>query len=110
MNSRQLILNNIKEAVKIPSEIKLADEDLNQRIQNGISSVTTENQDGLWNQFQKELEAIAGEFHSVKNIDEAVEIISRFLVEMKLERIGVSKEKICADASEMIKKKIRLSK
>ena len=110
MSGRQAILNKIKEAVRIPTEIKSVNSDLDKRIKNGIESVTPKSKDELWIQFQKELEAINGEFRSVKNISEAVDIISRFLSESKFERIGTSKENICIDIAERVQRKYQTVK
>lgn len=110
MNGRHAILDKIKEALNSPSGITELNKDLDERINNGINLVTPQSKDDLWRQFKMELEAIAGEFYKVKNIGEAAEIISVFLTELNLNRIGISKEKICLDIAHEIEKKIQTVK
>jgi L-lactate dehydrogenase complex protein LldG len=106
MSSRDIILNKIKSAEKdenTSSDIF----DLDEKINKGIASVTPQDVNGLWTQFKKELETIAGEFHSVKTLDEAVEIISSFLADNKFNKIGISKESICRTLAEKVKNHLK---
>jgi len=105
MNGRETILSRIKDAVKNSSGPFSTDENNELKIKNGFASITPKDNTGLWTQFKNELEIISGEFHFVKNIDNATEIISKFLIESKFERIGISKEKICSHAAEIIHKR-----
>ncbi len=110
MNGRHAILDKIKEALNSLSGITELNKDLDDRINNGINLTTPQSKDDLWRQFKMELEAIAGEFYKVKNISEAAEIISGFLTELNLNRIGISKEKICLDIAKEIEEKIQTVK
>ena len=107
MNGRQAILNKIRDAVKIPSEIKSVNNNLDDAIKKGIASVTPKSKDELWAQFKKELETINGEFYSVTNISQVVDIIAKLLTDSKFDRVGISKEYICHDIAERIQRKIQ---
>ncbi|MFH1194828.1 MAG: LUD domain-containing protein [bacterium] len=106
MSSRELILNRIKDASKFPSEIPSVGFDFENEIKKEIAAITPKDNPGLWLQFQKELEAISGEFYSFFSMDEAAEIISKLLLELKIEKIGISKENICNDVAIKLKEKI----
>lgn len=104
MSSREEILNRIKNGLKTPSEIPTVGVDIDRKIEDGIASITPKNIAGLWAQFQNELETISGEFHPVKSINEAAEVISEFLDESKSHRIGISRETICRDVADAVRK------
>lgn len=101
MNSREIILNKIKNAEKLEN---IAHDVLStdQRITDGIASITPKNIDGLWEQFRKELEIISGEFYFVKNLEEAAKIISLFMADNKFNKIGIGKETACKALAEII--------
>jgi L-lactate dehydrogenase complex protein LldG len=106
MSSRQQIINKIKEALTTSSEIFSSAIDTSAYIKTAIDSITPKNKSGLWRQFQKELEAISGEFYSVDKIEDAAKIILRFLDESRFERIGTSKEDICFHIAQSLRKNI----
>jgi L-lactate dehydrogenase complex protein LldG len=99
MNSRDIILNRIKTAAKNEKSPDAAD--LYERIHKGIESITPKEIDGLWSQFKKELETIAGEFYTINSLSEAAKIISTFMSSNDFKRIGISKEALCKTLAEM---------
>ncbi|OGU34288.1 MAG: hypothetical protein A2068_13675 [Ignavibacteria bacterium GWB2_35_6b] len=103
MNSREAILNRIRSAVKTSSDMKADNPYAGEKIKEAIKLITPKEQIGLVNQFQNELEAIAGNFHIVKNIKEVSDIILKFLKNNEFKKIGISGEEICKTASTFIK-------
>jgi L-lactate dehydrogenase complex protein LldG len=106
MNSRDKILNKIQKAEKAENNYAADYSEIDKEIKDGINTVTPKDRDSLWNQFQKELEIISGEFHSVKNNDEAVKIISEFISENNFSKIGIGKELVCKNLAEPIKQSL----
>ncbi len=95
MNSREVILNKIRKANQITSIMNEDIPGVEQKIQEGIVSVTPED---LWGQFKVELELISGKFYSVNSIEKAADLISEFVSENKFDKIGTSGEEICESA------------
>jgi len=104
MNSREIILNKIRNSKKNESDLTYRISEIDEEIKSGVESITPKDRNGLWNQFRKEIEAIAGEFYSVKSIDDAAGIISKFISENNFNKIGISKEPICKTLAASVKK------
>ena len=105
ISSREAILDRIKAALKTPSEISVFDGNIDEKINKGINSVTPKELRPLWSQFENELTAIAGEFHSVKNVNEAADVVAMFMNESRFQRIGISKEAICSEVARVVQTK-----
>jgi len=90
--SRDKILNNIREAVKTPSQLTAMPEGVDERIKKGLTKITPETQTLLREQFKKELELLSGEFHFVKNCRDAARVIIDSLVDEKQQNIAVTGE------------------
>lgn len=105
MNSREAILNRIKSGLKTASHMRADDLSAGEKVKQGITSITPNDTNALWKQFETELKNIAGEFISVKNIEEAGGIISKFISDNNFNRIGISKEDICKTTAEIVLKK-----
>lgn len=103
MNSREIILSKIRNSKKNESDSTFRISEIDEKIKSGVESITPKDRNGLWNQFQKEIEAISGEFYSVKSIDDAVGIISKFISENNFKNIGISKEPICKTLAATVK-------
>lgn len=106
MTSREKVLNRINKALKNPSGINSINVDLEARIKNSIDSITPKDEDLLWQQFEKELTAIAGEFYSVKNLDEAAQLIINFAKETDRKNVAISSEQICADVAMLVQQQV----
>ena len=94
-NSRETILNALKEAVTVPSELDTAPADVEERIQKAITRITPKKSQELVHQFQKELEDVSGEFHRVKNEKEAATIILRIMKQKDYGKIAVVRDNDC---------------
>lgn len=106
INGRESILNKIKEALKTKTESASAGISSETDIKKEIDAVTPGGYSGLWRQFRIELDAVSGEYISVKNLNEAAEIIAGYLKESEIDRIGISREEICDELAGKIKEKI----
>jgi len=95
MNSREAILNKIRAANQTPSIMNVDNPGVEQKIQEGIVSVTPED---LWGQFKAEFELISGKFYSVIGVEKATDLVSEFISENKYNKIGTSGEEICESA------------
>ena len=102
MNSREAILNKIRSANRIHSIIKEDDPAAEQKIEEGIVSVTPKD---LWEQFKTEFELISGKFYSVNNVKQAADSISEFISENKINKMGTSGEEICISTIKKVEEK-----
>lgn len=103
MTSKEIILNKIRTALKTSSELYADDPGANDRVADGIDSITPQNRNDLWDQFKTELEAISGEFRTVRNIEDAAKIISEHVAEYQYKQIAISGEKYCWRIGELVK-------
>ncbi|NOY57815.1 MAG: hypothetical protein GXO75_02645 [Calditrichaeota bacterium] len=80
-NSRDKILGAVKDALQQPSHLPPTPQGIDERIKEGLASVTPKDYVGLREQFKKELELVSGEFQLVHSTDEIVTAISRMMQE-----------------------------
>ena len=74
MNSRDLILNKIKASLHNTSRVP-DDPNVDEKIAESLKSITPKDDEGLSQQFKKELEIVAGEFLSAKTETDAIPLI-----------------------------------
>ncbi|MBD3291235.1 hypothetical protein GF337_20710 [candidate division KSB1 bacterium] len=90
MNSREKILKNIRSALKTPSEIPAPPADLDQKIQTKVDEATPKTAEQLTAQFKEELEKVSGEFHAVKNVKQAAQVLHDIIAENNILQIAVA--------------------
>ena len=90
--SRDTILNSVREAARIPSQMPEEAVDIDRRIAEGLSFVTPKSSQALKEQFKKELELVSGEFHLLRNVKEAGDLILNSLKQIKCMKIAVTGE------------------
>ena len=101
-NSRETILNALKEAVAVPSELDTAPADVDERIKKAVERITPKKSRELVEQFQKELENVSGEYHRVKNEKEAATIILKIMKQNGYEKIAVVRDDVCQKISKKV--------
>jgi len=101
-DSRDIILETLKEAGQIPTKREAVPQDLDERIARGLEKVTPKTQQGLIEQFQKELELVSGEFHRLKNANAAADIVLEIMKQNGYEKITVTGENICQRISDIM--------
>lgn len=100
--SREAILDALREATAIPSELPGPPGDLDKRIHESLKKITPKDIASLWAQFKKELELVSGEFYPVGKIQEAVQVVSDILMQNEYKQLAVTGEKICQTVSSRI--------
>ena len=80
MSSRNIILNKIKASLQNTSRVPV-DPDVDQKIADRLQEITPKDSEGLVQQFQKELEIVAGEFLHAANEEEAAPLVRRIFEE-----------------------------
>ena len=101
-NSKQKILNNIKQALKNPSHLPVIPEGTDQAIKDGLDSVDPKDREGLIAQFQSELEKVTGEFFLVKSTEEISKAISAVLVEEKFKSVAIAGPGLQAEVAQHV--------
>ena len=89
----------------MPSDVAGPPEDIDERIKKGIDLVTPQDSKGLQEQFQHELELVSGEFHGIKNSDEAATIILEIMRENGYAKIAVTGENVRLNVAEKLREK-----
>ena len=100
--SREKILNEVRKATRIKSQIPSTSDDIDQRIVKGLNTITPKSYEDLKEQFKNELELVSGEFHLIHDLDEAGELISNFLLHNKYRKLAITREDLCKDISRKI--------
>jgi L-lactate dehydrogenase complex protein LldG len=103
ISSREKILNRLKEATRVPSELTGPPDDIDEVIQEGIQSITPKNAQGLLEQFQKELELVSAEFHRLRDWRDAAAIILDIMRQNGYKTIAVTGEAVCQRLTKHIK-------
>ncbi|MFH1941005.1 MAG: LUD domain-containing protein [bacterium] len=101
--SRDRILNKLKEATRISSELPASPADIDGRIEKGLKSVTPRDSESLLFQFKEELERVSGEFHRIGSVDAAARIISETMGQAGMDRIAVTGEEACQKIAARLK-------
>ncbi len=102
-NSRQTILSNTKKALKTASQIPDLYDQPKQQLIKEIISNRPKTKEGLWKQFKKELQEVAGEFQLFESSDNIAEHIAGFLKENNHKQLAISGDEICQQVAEKIK-------
>lgn len=106
-SSRDIILEKVKNATQIPSHIP--DEQIqgiDERIQESLRSITPTNYKGLREQFKKELETVAGDFHVVKGQKGMAKLIADFLIKNNYKSLAISGPGMCAEIASIVSKEV----
>jgi len=101
-SSRDKILNAVKEAAKIPSQLPDKPEGVEERIAQGLASITPPDYEALRDQFRKELEIVSGEFQLVKSKKEIVDAIADSLQKSDYASLAVAGDGLCLELAEQI--------
>ncbi len=88
--SRDKILHAVKAALQQPSHLPPTPEGIDDKIKQGLTSVTPKNYVGLREQFKKELELVSGEFQLVHSSDEIVDAINRIMQESHYTSLAIA--------------------
>jgi L-lactate dehydrogenase complex protein LldG len=91
-NHREIILNNLREAAAISSELPLSPADLDDRIRANLETITPGDIASLRDQFKNELNQVSGEFYVIKKIEETVQIVSDILRQNHYLQLAVTGE------------------
>ncbi len=102
MNSKEKILNRISEALKIKSDLRKIDSNVDEKIKISLEGITPKDNNSLWLQFKTELEKISGEYYSINSVGGAMEYIGKVLQELNIPVVG-------ADSTAMINEMISTS-
>lgn len=106
-SSRDNILENIRKAIRIPSHMPNEQiQGLDERIQTSLKSITPVDYSGLRDQFKKELEKVAGEFHELENPKEMAQLIASFLNKNNYKSLAISGGGICAEIASLVTNKV----
>lgn len=90
MNSREIILKKIQSALKNRSQLPDPPTNLDQTLKTKLDAVTPNSPAKLKAQFKLELEKVSGEFHSVKNVKQAAQLLSDIIEENDILQIAIS--------------------
>ncbi|MBN2029860.1 LUD domain-containing protein [bacterium] len=104
--SRYKILEKIKAGTRIHSQIPSATDDFEKQIIDGLEAITPKGNQALVDQFKNELELVSGEFHLIRNDDEAAEWISQYLTKNKVNKWVISGETRCQQIADRIHQKM----
>ena len=103
-SSRDKILNAVKEAVKIPSNVPELPEGINEKIAKSLKSITPQDKAGLRDQFAGELKLVSGEFVRVKSQNELVSHLIEDFKSKKYTSLAFSDDKTIQNLVEQIRK------
>lgn len=106
MTNRDIILNNLREAIRIPS--RMADEkaDASQKVLAGVKAATPKDIKEMWLQFKDELEKVAGEYHEFNNSNEIADLVVNVLMNSNYRSLVVNGHKIGQEIVASITKKL----
>jgi L-lactate dehydrogenase complex protein LldG len=93
MPSRDKIINQIKRATQVPSHLDTPPSELDSRLKNAIKDTLPKNNQGLWEQFEQELLAIAGEFKVCENLNDALKVVKNILSEEQFKSVAITDNK-----------------
>ena len=100
--SRETILNGLREAVSIPSELPKPPGDLDERIRKSLNKITPKDTSSLWGQFKDELERVSGEYFHVSQVEDALQIVVDVIKQNQYNKLVVTGEKVCQSVSDKL--------
>jgi len=105
ITSREKILNEVRKATAIPSQLPTSPDNIDQRIAKSLASITPKGNEALREQFKKELELVSGEFHLVRDQEEAAALVSIITSQSGYKKLAVSGEELCQDIARRVNEK-----
>jgi len=105
-SSRDKILDAVKKAVKVPSDLPAIPEGINEKIAKSLESITPRDYTGLRDQFAKELDLVSGEFVIVKSERELVSHLSGDMKSKNYSSLAVSDDKSIQNIASQIEKNL----
>ena len=97
--SRETILNKLREAVSIQSDLPQPPGVLDNRIQESLNKITPKDTSSLWRQFKEELERVSGEYFHVRQVEDALQIVVDGIKQNQYNKLVVTGEKVCQSVS-----------
>jgi L-lactate dehydrogenase complex protein LldG len=105
MSSRDKILSDIKQAVRVPSRLHQDPENIDQRIRQSLKQITPQSPGGLREQFRKELETVSGEYRLCRSAKEAADHLAGLLKKLKFTSLAISGGGEAQEIANLVSKK-----